>query len=162
MQASKQSAGPVPASAEQWRRLTSDVGRLVSRRVPSRADVDDVVQDVLLRVWRGGPRLRSNERFAGWLSRVAYTAVADHMRGRRRHPVAFNDQGQQEEAPAIEAAPRADEPEAKALIAAVLRPFVDNLPARYREAVTLSEPDGLSHPVIARKLGLSVSGVKSR
>jgi RNA polymerase sigma-70 factor (ECF subfamily) len=153
---------PVPDSVGQWRRLSGDVGRLVARRLPTRADVDDVVQEVLLRVWRGGPDLRSNERFGGWLSRIAYTVSADHMRSRRRHPVAISDGARQEEASPTGAAPDEHPPDARMLIAAVLRPFVENLPELYREAVTLSELDDLSHAVIARRLGLSVSGVKSR
>jgi RNA polymerase sigma-70 factor (ECF subfamily) len=150
-------AMPIPDSAEQWRRLSSDVGRLVARRLPTRADVDDVVQEVLLRVWRGGRDLRSEERFSGWLSRIAYTAAADHMRSRQRHPVAIGQAGPEQASESDE-----PQPDARMLIAAVLRPFVDNLAELYREAVTLSELEGLSHPVIAQRLGLSVSGVKSR
>ena len=44
----------------------------------------------------------------------------------------------------------------------MLRPFVAALPERYREAVRLSELDGLNHAAVAERLGLSVSGVKSR
>src|SRR4051812_41873327 len=109
--------GTVPDSDEQWRRLSRDVGRLVARRLPARVDVDDVVQEVLLRVWRGGSGLRSDERFGGWLSRIAYTASADHMRSRRRHPVALGEGARQDEVSGDE-----EQPDAKMLIATVLRP----------------------------------------
>ena len=146
----------IPASAEQWTQLRADIGRLVARRVPTSADVDDVVQDVLLRVWRHGDDLREDERFGAWLSRIVQTAVIDQFRDRHRHPVARFELDD----PAAD--PTDDQGDAKALIAAVLRPFVARLPDRYREAVVLSELEGLAHPAVAERLGLSVSGVKSR
>jgi RNA polymerase sigma-70 factor, ECF subfamily len=148
-------------SDDQWTRLRADVGRLVARRLPSRADVEDVVQDVLLRVWRHGDDLKDEERFGAWLSRIAYTAAADHMRQRQRHPVPRDPSRTAETADGSSPAP-GDQPEARDLIGAVLRPFVERLPEGYREAVVLSELDGLPHAVVAERLGLSVSGVKSR
>jgi RNA polymerase sigma-70 factor (ECF subfamily) len=148
-----------PSSDAQWRRLGADIGRLVAGRLPARADVQDVVQEVLLRVWRHGHALRDQQRFGPWLSRIAYTAAADQLRARQRHPVAryaVDTDGPPE------AADAGAQPDAKAQIATVLRPFVDSLPARYREAVALSELEGLPHAAVAARLGLSVSGVKSR
>lgn len=149
-------------SDHEWSRLRSDVGRLVAHRLPTSADVEDVVQDVLLRVWRHGDELRDDERFGAWLSRVAYTAAADHLRDRQRHPVARYLTSPSAETADTASSHADDVPEAKGLIAAVLRPFVDRLPDTYREAVVLSELDGLPHAVVAERLGLSVSGVKSR
>jgi RNA polymerase sigma-70 factor (ECF subfamily) len=153
------------ASREQWGRLRSDVSRLVARRLPTRADVEDVVQDVLVRVWKHGVSLRDDERFGAWLSRVAYTAAADHMRARQRHPLAKYDAPEEpdtgETAPLTEG--QADGgPDAKELIAAVLRPFVAALPPPYAETVALSELEDLPHAAIAARVGVSVSAVKSR
>ena len=145
-----------PASADQWKRLRTDVGRLVARRVASAADVEDVVQEVLIRVWRHGGRLRHDERFGAWLSRVVTNAVIDHMRSRSSHPRAHDD------ATLEVAAASGEPPSAHELIAAVLRPFVDQLSPRYREVIKLSELDGWSHASIAGRLSLSLSGVKSR
>ena len=60
------------------------------------------------------------------------------------------------------AAATGEPPSAHELIAAVLRPFVEQLSPRYREVIKLSELDGWSHASIAGRLSLSVSGVKSR
>jgi RNA polymerase sigma-70 factor (ECF subfamily) len=141
---------PRPASEAQWRALGADIGRLVARRLPG-SEVEDVVQDVLLRVWRHAEQLRDDERFGAWLSRIARTAVADHFRAKRAPPptLPIDD-------------PETTEPGAKAQIAALLRPFAEQLPARYREAVILSELEGLPYSDIAARLGLSLSGVKSR
>ena len=65
------------ASREHWGRLRSDVSRLVAHRLPTRADVEDVVQEVLLRVWKHGASLRDDERFGS-------LAVPGRLHGRRR------------------------------------------------------------------------------
>jgi RNA polymerase sigma-70 factor (ECF subfamily) len=149
------------ATDQQWRQLGADVGRLVARRLPTSAEVEDVVQEVLLRVWRQGGELADEERFGAWLARVAYNTAADYMRGRRRHPLPRHE-SREDDTPAPSAAPTASEPEAKEMIALVLRPFIEALPATYREAVALSELEELPHAAIAARLGLSVTAVKSR
>jgi RNA polymerase sigma-70 factor (ECF subfamily) len=153
-----------PAAHALWGQLRADISRLVARRLPTRADVEDVVQDVLLRVWKHGAEVREGERFGAWLSRVAYTSAADHMRQQLRHPVARHEAADLPDPGSVEAGSELDEdrPQAKALIAAVLRPFVAALSSPYREAVALSELDGLPHATIAAQLGVSVSAVKSR
>ncbi|MBF2098123.1 MAG: sigma-70 family RNA polymerase sigma factor [Gloeomargaritaceae cyanobacterium C42_A2020_066] len=40
--------------------------------------LDDLVQDVFLRVWRGLPRLRQPQLFGVWLYRIALNVAADH------------------------------------------------------------------------------------
>jgi RNA polymerase sigma-70 factor (ECF subfamily) len=151
-----------PASDEQWNRLRADIGRLVARRVPNVADIEDIIQEVLIRVWRHGSRLRDDERFGAWLSRVAHTAAADHLRSRGRHALFAFDEERPPEVPVPPASATDDGQVMKGLIAAVLRPFVEQLPPHYREVITLSELEGLTHAAIAERLSLSVSGVKSR
>lgn len=151
------------SSREDWGRLRADVSRLVARRLPTRADVEDVAQEVLLRVWKNGGSVRDDERFGAWLARVAYTAAADHMRDRRRFQVARYPAAEEPDDAEGVALPEDDAgPEARTLIAAVLRPFIAACPPLYREALVLSELEELPHAAIAVRLGLSVSAVKSR
>ncbi len=153
---------PSPASDQRWAQLRTDIGRLVRRRVPTDTDAEDVIQEVLLRVWRHSDALRDGERFGSWVGRIAYTAVADHMRSRQRHPLTRLP-ADAEAAPATGIPePLDQEPDARERIAAVLRPFIEALPEHYREAVLLSEVEGLPHAVVAERLGISVSGAKSR
>ncbi|GAA2002483.1 sigma-70 family RNA polymerase sigma factor [Catenulispora subtropica] len=71
-----------PAALE---RLVSDylplVYNIVGRALPVPADVDDVVQETMLRVVRGLPTLRDVEAFRSWLVAVAMNQVRDHARG---------------------------------------------------------------------------------
>ena len=144
---------------EDWAHLRGQVRRMLGSRLASRADADDVVQEVLLRVFRNAASLRDGARFDAWLAAMVRNAIADQLRARQRHPVASGDTGEVEAAPLP--SDESDETVGSQL-AAVLRPFAERLPALYRDVIILSELEGVPHAEIARRLAISVSGVKSR
>ncbi len=77
----------IPSTARgAWNELEARLRPWVARRVAARADVDDILQEVFVRIHRGGDDLRDGERFGGWVYRIAGHAVADHRRARARHP----------------------------------------------------------------------------
>jgi RNA polymerase sigma-70 factor, ECF subfamily len=43
-----------------------------------------------------------------------------------------------------------------------LRPMIEALPAIYRDALIMTDLEGLSQKALAEKLGISISGAKSR
>jgi RNA polymerase sigma-70 factor (ECF subfamily) len=136
--------------------LEAKLRPFVARRVPP-SDVDDVVQDVFVRVQRGLGALRDEERFGPWVYRVARSAVAEYRRDRARHPVADREASEDVSAIGEEPAESLEE-----LLAACVVPFIAMLPSPYREALTLTELQGLTQREAAGLLGVSVSGMKSR
>ncbi|MEQ9503947.1 MAG: RNA polymerase sigma factor SigZ [Deltaproteobacteria bacterium] len=138
-----------------WEALANEMRPFVRRRVASEADADDVLQEVLLRVHRGLDGLEDEQRFAGWIHRVAYNAIADHLRVRQRHPIA--EASNETAAPELE-----PEDTTREALKQTLSLFVAQLPSPYREAITLVELEGLSQREAADLVGISVSGMKSR
>lgn len=141
-----------------WTELDAKLRPFVARRVQSADDVDDVVQEVFLRMQRGLGELRDDERFGPWVYRVARNAIIDHHRARARTPIATND------VPELEA-PAVDDEDDDAIareVATYVAPFVAMLPSPYREALTLTELEGLTQREAATMLGISWSGAKSR
>lgn len=143
-----------------WQSLADEASRLVARRVAGDADLDDVVQEVMVRVWRHGDGLRDDERFRAWLASIVRNAASDHLRTRARQRL--RSVPLLDPAELGEAAPAEEDDEARRCLSSVLRPFIAALPPRYRAIIELTEIDGLPHAVVAARLGLSVSGVKSR
>jgi RNA polymerase sigma-70 factor (ECF subfamily) len=139
-----------------WQDVAAQLRPFLAHRVAA-ADVDDVMQDVWLRVQRGLPGLRDEERFTSWLFQIARSAVADHQRVRARHPLT---DAQTETEAAAE--PTDDDREAARSLACCISIFVARLPSPYREAVTLVELEGLTVREAAEMVGVSVSGMKSR
>lgn len=141
-----------------WRELEARLRPFVARRVPA-ADVDDVVQEVLVRLHRGLLGLRDGERFGGWVYRIAEHAVADHLRSRARQPRLDGRDDQLE----LEAADSSDaDSTLQAELAECVALFVSQLPPSYRAAITLTELEGLTQQDAADMLSLSLSGTKSR
>ena len=62
------------------------VYNIVGRALAGRGDVDDVVQETMLRVVRGLGGLRDPERFRSWLVAVAMNQVREHSRSRGGAP----------------------------------------------------------------------------
>ncbi|HEX4452357.1 MAG TPA: sigma-70 family RNA polymerase sigma factor [Kofleriaceae bacterium] len=140
-------------AAVPWSDVAAQLRPFVAGRVAN-ADVDDVLQDVLLRIHRGLGDLADDQRFTAWMYRVARSAIGEHGRARARHPVAE----QREEPVSYDGDDRA----AAAALAACLTGFVARLPSPYREAVTLVELEGLTAREAAELAGVSISGMKSR
>ncbi len=142
-----------------WSELRARLAPYVARRVSLAADVDDVLQEVFVRVHRGLPSLSDGERFGPWVYRVAASAIADHGRSRARHPLpqSADDPGE-----ALAAIPVEPDDLLEGDLAECIALFVSRLPSPYREAVTLTELEGLTQRDAAEMLGVSLSGMKSR
>ena len=106
--------------------------RLAYARTGSRADAEDVMQEVFVRLLRARPEFRDEEHAKAWLLRVGACCAADVLRApwRRREG---------------------------GVVEAVLA-----LPAKYRTAVHLYYYEELSVAEIAAVLGKSEGAVKSR
>lgn len=144
-----------PSAPHDWGALAATLRPFVARRVASPAEVDDVVQETLLRLHRSAGTVRDAERFAPWAYRVARSAVADHHRARGRHPLAEGDPPDEPE--------RASEERAfNCAIDQHLGALVEMLPEPYRSAVRATEIEGVSQSDLAAQQGISLSTVKSR
>lgn len=149
------------ASTADWGELRGRLRAFVARRVGDQASThEDLVQEILLRLHRGLPKLRETERLDAFAYQIARNAIADHhRRGRREDPVAPEDLDQS----AIASEADGDESgEGRAQLANCLRPLVDRLDADYREALLLTDLGDLSQAEAARRLGISAPGMRSR
>jgi RNA polymerase sigma-70 factor (ECF subfamily) len=147
-----------PEARGAWSELEARLRPYVARRVPSAADVDDVLQNVLVRVHQGLSTLNDGERFGPWVYRIAERVIIDRARRRAREPWTAVA-----ELPEPPHATQADEAEAlQASLGECIALFVARLPSPYREAVTLTELQGLTQSEAADMLGISLSGMKSR
>jgi RNA polymerase sigma-70 factor (ECF subfamily) len=146
-----------PGAQASWNQLTDRLREFVSRRV-ALCDVDDVLQNALVRVQKGLVNLRDDERFGPWVYRVTRSAIGDHLRAKAR-PLEKRRTELDTELEELASEPTED---LRPSLVACLSTFVAQLPSPYREAITLTELEGLSQKEAADLLGLSFSGMKSR
>jgi RNA polymerase sigma-70 factor (ECF subfamily) len=141
-----------------WNEIESRLRPYVARRVASAADADDVLQEIFVRMHRGLTALRDGERFGAWVYRVAESVLADTGRARARDRLI----------PVAEVPERADNDRTadadnlEADLGQCVTLFVARLPSPYREAITLTELEGLTQKDAAEMLGVTLSAMKSR
>lgn len=137
------------------RAVAARIRPFVARRVPAEA-VDDVLQEILVRVHGGFASITDDAHFARWLQRIASSVVTDDHRRRQRS-------NRKHDAYASEWMPGdGSEEDAHATFAEFVAAFVKMLPSPYLEALTLTELEGLGMREAAERAGISESGMKSR
>jgi RNA polymerase sigma-70 factor, ECF subfamily len=148
-----------------WHEFHDELLGFIARRVRTREDAEDILQEVMLRIHRSSCDLDRVDRVAGWIYRIASNAIIDYYRRPARRELLAGEHVDVPE-PVDPASPVvADEsstPELRGELARCLRPLIERLPASFREALILTELDGVTQSEAAARLGLSVSGMKSR
>lgn len=141
-----------------WNAYYGKLLAFISRRVPNSYDAEDIVQEVFLKLHMHLGTVRSEEATTGWIYQVARNAVSDYYRKRR---ISTEDISQYtDKADETETFEELDSPEK--FIASGLFKMIDNLPAKYAQAVLMADLHKIPQVEISEKLGMSISGVKSR
>jgi RNA polymerase sigma-70 factor, ECF subfamily len=135
-----------------WNEFAVKLGEFIRARVSDPATAEDILQDVFVKIQARLDQLEDPAKLGSWLYLIARNAIIDHYRTRK----------QTIEIPeSLPADPPADDEEVRGLIAAFRR-MIDSLPEPYRDALVLTELEGLTQKELARRLGISLSGAKSR
>lgn len=146
---------------ESFRTLVQRFQRLVAgvawRHGVRREDVEDVVSEVFLKVYRNLHVYRPEHPFSTWLYRLALNHVVDLAR-RRRHDRDRTDMPEQlaDPAPGPRDGLLGDER------ASLVRAALGELDPRYREAIALVYVEGLKVEETARVLGVPEGTIKTR
>ena len=136
-----------------WNEFSERLKAFILSRVADPDAADDILQDVFVKLHTRIDTLRDGDRLAPWLYRIARNTLVDYYRaGRSSVPLP--------ETLAVEDEP--PESDAEARVAASLTGMVESLPDKYRQAIVLTELEGLTQQEMAARLGLSLSGAKSR
>jgi RNA polymerase sigma-70 factor (ECF subfamily) len=162
--ATSTSSGLEPPIAEAvWSELHDRLRAFVARRVPDRVIVDDLAQDILLRLYAHIGRLREQERLDAWAYQIARNVIADYWRYRAAHRELPFDHDLSEQLASLPE-PDSDETAAqlRSEIATCLAPMVERLTPPYREAIRLTDLGDSTQAEAAAMLGLSVPGMKAR
>lgn len=159
MPVNAQRRSELPDAEAIWRELHARLLGFISRRVRDRESAEDILQEVMLRIHRHAGELEQEPAVSAWVHEIARNAIADHYRSapvRRELPCGVDLD--REESPL----PAPDAPELRGELARCLGPLLERLPAIHREALTLTELEGLTQRSAAARVGLSTSGMKAR
>jgi RNA polymerase sigma-70 factor (ECF subfamily) len=138
-----------------WEEFHTPLQQFIRRRVSDEATAEDILQDVFLKIHQHMNALKDVRKLEGWIYQITRNAIIDAYRSRRQETT-------------LEAAEALDLPEELPdddLVSELLpsvRAMVRNLPEADRQALVLTEYQGLTQKELAERLGLSFSGAKSR
>jgi RNA polymerase sigma-70 factor (ECF subfamily) len=139
------------------------VAGTVARMLGSNSDVEDIAQQVFIRVWKSARRYVPRAKFTTWLLKITRNLVFNEMRRtKRRAHVPLQPE------PGVQDPPLKDEtnlaPDASLLETELQRTIeqaILQLPDTQRMALVLRRYEQLSYEQIAEILDLSVPAVKS-
>lgn len=135
----------------------------VARMLGSNSEVEDIAQQVFIRVWKSSARYVPRAKFTTWLLKITRNLVFNELRrSKRRAQVPMQTDVEAEQIPLKDEAARA--PDASLLeseLEQAIEQAISELPEAQRMAVILRRYEELSYEQIGEILDLSVPAVKS-
>jgi RNA polymerase sigma factor (sigma-70 family) len=134
------------------RRREAALRALAAKFARAPEDREDLVQDMLLAIWKALPQFRGESSLATYAQRIAYSTAVDYA---RRHRILL---------PEVDAEDGDASPEERigaVMVGARLRNAIDALPRKLREVLDL-HLDGHDYREIAQRTGIGPSNVGAR
>jgi RNA polymerase sigma-70 factor (ECF subfamily) len=138
-----------------WRDYHSELLIFIRRRVGAADLAEDILQDVFVKVHSRLDTLANVDRVQSWLYQIARNTIIDYHRTHKSAEPLPDEMAERQEHN------NANDEEWRELGKCVL-PMIEKLPEGYREALLLSEIEGLPLKEVAERLNISLPGAKSR
>lgn len=137
-----------------WEEFSGRVRSHLLRKIRNKGDVDDLMQDIFIKIHTHLPHLRERQKLSAWINRIAGNTLNDYYRKNRGRETEYDENKT--------ARGKSGGNDPLAGIEGCLDAFIERLPDKYREPLVMSDVQGKSQKEIAREIGISYSGLKSR
>jgi RNA polymerase sigma-70 factor, ECF subfamily len=142
-----------------WKDYHVPLRQFILAQVRDEQQADDLLQEVFLKIHTHLDTVRAQEKVGSWLYQIARHVITDYYRLQQsKATTALPDD-------LAERLAMPEEPEENEAVQRLLRyilPLMQRLPPPYRQALLLTEVEGITQKALAEQLGLSFSGAKSR
>lgn len=139
-----------------WDEFSVPLRIFIKRRINNDQDVEDVLQNVFMKIYNSINNLDKLNNIHAWVYTVTRNTIIDYYRMQRQE---FNLSEFSEDIAICE---NLDDEIVINEISQCLIMMIQYLPEKYKQALTLTEIENISQKELADKAGLSVSGAKSR
>lgn len=150
------------AVADLLAREEAPLRRVIQRYVRDASNVDDVFQDVSVKVLRRIDSVREPAAVRGWLFQTARNASLDYLRRRDRRPEVSSTNTVHDWAATGDMGRNPSEQFLSSERIDAVRRALAQLPESQRVAISLRIEEGLDHEAIAKRLGISRQAVEVR
>ena len=134
------------------------VFNIIYRYIGNYEDVEDVAQEVFIKIWQNAHSFKGKSKFSTWLYRIVVNQCLDYRSKHKRKLVSLDEMTEKEQTPESLIVEVDHEQRKKAEI---VRKAVGDLPERQRIAIVLSKFEDKSYKEIAEIMGVSLSAVES-
>lgn len=139
-----------------WNNFGTQLHALICHKTKHQDHCNDILQEVYIKMIENIDKVEKAANIKSYLLKMADNAVTDHYR-RKANKTKSNYSED------ILIADEAEKRDASLQLAdCCLRPMIESLEPIYREALILTELEGLSHKEFAEKIGISYTNAKSR
>ena len=142
--------------------LEQKIWRICWHYVGEREAASDCGQEAMLRVWRGLDKYRGDCAFETWVYRVAANCCMDYLRKKKRDKSESIEPLREQGFDPADPDPGTEERVIAADEHRRLRECIARLPEDQREALVLTQLEGVPYETAAEQLGVSEGTVKSR
>lgn len=136
-----------------WNQFHERLLLYIRKRISDPQAAEDLLQDVFIKIHNNVDKLRNDATIGSWVYRITYNTITDYYRNKKIQ-VDLKESHLQAE---VE-----DENAARTEILEDMKEMISELPEKYRQAIMLTEFEGISQKQLAKHLKLSDSGAKSR
>jgi RNA polymerase sigma-70 factor, ECF subfamily len=138
-----------------WEAFHTPLHGFIRKRVSDEMVAEDLLQEVFLKIHQNGDTLQDVKKLESWIYQITRNAIIDFYRSAR--PMSSLDTPEVLDLP--EELP--DDDIVSELLPCV-QAMVNNLPEQDRQALVLTEYQGLTQKEFGERIGLTFSGAKSR
>jgi len=135
-----------------WLEYRAALKRFLHAKVSNEADVEDLLQDILIKTYNNLDAVKTQKSVKSWLFQIANNTIIDYYR----------KQSRAREANIEDLLPPEGSPENKVDLSNCISPFINALPDEYASLLTAIDLNNQSQKQYAEKLGVSYSTLKSR
>ena len=135
-----------------WEEFYNILKRFILKQVLHEDVAEDILQDVFIKIHSHINTLKDENKLQSWIYQITRNTIADYYRSQRSEDELSNT---------IEATKDSSNDDANEIDQCV-ETLLDYLPENYREALYLTEYQGLTQKQLAEKFGITLSGAKLR
>jgi len=137
----------------EWQQHKAQLRQYIATRLDDTDIIDDILQEVYIKASQSLQQLKVRGSMKSWLYRITHNLIMDHYRTRKNFDE-LNDN--------LVAEPLSPIEESHQSLAKCIIPLIQELPEQYQLPLKMAELENKSQQEIANRLGISLSGAKSR
>ena len=141
-------------TAQLYRNFQGELKRFIQKRVKDSDDVQDLLQDIFIKVHTHREQLIEPEKLRNWVYTISRNTIIDYYR-KRKSTQSLNPEGLYTVMEEYQVGTSQD-------FEKCFVPFINALPNEDRELLEKVDIQGVKQKELARHMNLSYSGLKSR